>query len=66
MSDFGADPDFNQIEAVTLTRDYSMVDPAEVLGDQFTISSHSKVLKLCDGSGNIQVKIKYDPSALIV
>lgn len=62
MSDYGADTNPDQNLAAVIGYGYNLASIQRLQFDQFSIDANNRVLKYCDGTGLVNLKIKFDPA----
>lgn len=64
MSNFGADADPNITNALQLSWALGMTGEEVLQMDTYTIDENTQVIKLCDGTGKVNIAFKVDPDEL--
>ncbi len=64
MGDYNVDFNYNLPKMEILSRQFNFIPIVPILCDQWSIDSTNRVSSFRDGTNNINVKIKYDPTEL--
>ena len=66
MGDYGAQPNPDVLRAQLIARNYNFIPDEFIRFDEWNIDETNRVNSFADGTGNIKVKIKTDPTQVSI